>query len=429
MALDPNIALGVRPIELPNQLAQYAQVQQIQNFQRQNELANRAIEQEEGLNRAYARSLGATGEIDPAMLRQNIIGANLGSKLPAVEKTLLETSKLRNEVGQGDFKLRIDKANKAVKDIASFTSRDEILADLKRNRDAGNLDPAKADQIAASIPQDPAKIPAWQLQTLRGILDAKDLLEQQFTSQDFGGGTRVIAAPKFAGGGPAAVVPGSQITKTATPGESMTDARERERIRLEKERIANAENPNAVAKQVVGEDGTVTNFNKFGQVIGTVKGAGKQSATFAKTEAQKKTLAADQKLVMSELADAVKEGGLIDQSTGSGAGRLIDMGAGFFGKATEGDIAIGRLQPIADIVLKTVPRFEGPQSDKDTASYKEAAGNLANANLPREKRKAAANEIIRLMKARQGQFITSDMASGNTATPSGIAPPEGFVPD
>jgi len=108
---------------------------------------------------------------------------------------------------------------------------------------------------------------------------------------------------------------------------------------------------------------------------------------------------------------------------------LRDAGAGFFGKATEGDIAIGRLQPIADIVLKTVPRFEGPQSDKDTASYKEAAGNLANANLPREKRKAAANEIIRLMQKRQGQFITSDMASGNTATPAGVAPPEGFVPD
>jgi len=250
MALDPSIALGVRPIEIPNQLAQFAQAQQIQAFQRQNELANRAIEQEEGLNRAYARSLGATGEIDPAMLRQNIIGANLGSKLPAVEKTLLETSKLRNEVGQSDFKLRIDKANKAVKDIASFTSRDEILADLKRNRDAGNLDPAKADQIAASIPQDPAKIPAWQLQTLRGILDAKDLLEQQYTSQDFGGGTRVIATPKFAGGGPAAVVPGSQIAKTATIADQLA----REKFNWEKA------NPGFELKET--ENGDIVGVNK-----------------------------------------------------------------------------------------------------------------------------------------------------------------------
>jgi hypothetical protein len=242
-------------------------------------------------------------------------------------------------------------------------------------------------------------------------LSAKDQLEQHFTSQDTGGGGRVIATSKYAGGGPAQVVQGSQFTKTLTAAEK------------------EAQNPNVVTRQVVGDNGTVTNFNRFGQVVSTVEGAGKQSATYAKTQAQQKTLAADQKLVISELKEAIKENGLIDQSTGSGAGRLVDAGASFFGKATEGDIAIGRLQPIADIVLKTVPRFEGPQSDKDTASYKEAAGNLANANLPREKRKAAANEIIRLMQKRQGQFITSDMASGNTATPAGVAPPEGFVPD
>lgn len=422
MALDPSIALGVKPIELPNQLGQFAQAAQIQNYQRQNELANRAIAQEDALNQAYAKSINPkTGQIDENMLRQNVTGANLGSKLPALEQSLLAARKTRSEVGKSEFELRLQKADKAIKDIAMFSTRDEILADLKRNLDEGNIDPAKAQQIASSVPQDPAKIPAWQLQTMRGILSAKDQLEQQFTSQDFGGGTRVIATPKF-GGGPAQVVQGSQIAKTMTPGEAATEKRERDRI-------ANAENPKAVVRQVVNDNGTVTNFNKFGEVVSTVAGAGKQSATYAKTEAQKKTLAADSKLVISELADAVKEGGLIDQSTGSGAGRLIDAGAGFFGKATEGDIAIGRLQPIADIVLKTVPRFEGPQSDKDTASYKEAAGNLANANLPREKRKAAANEIIRLMQKRQGQFITSDMASGNTATPAGVAPPEGFVPD
>jgi hypothetical protein len=44
MALDPNIALGVRPIELPNQLAQYAQFQQLQSGQRQAEVADMQLE-------------------------------------------------------------------------------------------------------------------------------------------------------------------------------------------------------------------------------------------------------------------------------------------------------------------------------------------------------------------------------------------------
>jgi hypothetical protein len=430
MALDPSIALGVKPLQLENPLNAFAQMSQIQNYQRQNELANRAIEQEDALNRAYAASINKdTGEIDANRLRQNVAGANLGSKLPAIEKSLLDTRKTRGEVDAKDFDLRIQKANKAVKDIAGFNTREEILADLKRNMDAGNIDPAKAQQIAASVPQNPAEVPAWQLKTLRGILDAKDQLEQNFTTQDNNGVVRVIATPKYAGGGGAQVVQGSQMTKVMTPEGMATDARERERIKLEKDRIANAENRDVVARQTIDDSGKVTNYNKFGEVVSTVKGAGKQSATFAKTEAQKKTMAADSKFVISELTDAVKEGGIIDQSTGSGAGRLVDAGAAFFGKATEGDIAIGRLQPIADIVLKMVPRFEGPQSNADTTSYKAASGDLANANLPREKRKKAAQEIIRLMKARPNQFITSDMASGNTATPSGVAPPEGFVPD
>jgi hypothetical protein len=38
MALDPNIALNVRGIEVPNQLAQYGQIAQLQNMQTQNQL-------------------------------------------------------------------------------------------------------------------------------------------------------------------------------------------------------------------------------------------------------------------------------------------------------------------------------------------------------------------------------------------------------
>jgi ribonuclease Y len=51
-----------------------------------------------------------------------------------------------------------------------------------------------------------------------------------------------------------------------------------------------------------------------------------------------------------------------------------------------------------------VPRFEGPQSDKDTQSYKEAAGQLANPNLPTKIRQEAGKEILRLMKERKNQF-------------------------
>lgn len=421
MALDPSIALGVKPLEVANPLNQFAQVAQLQHYQQQNALAQRTMEQEDALNRAYAASLGDTGEIDPNMLRKNVIGANLGSKLPAVEKSLLDTRKLKAEVAKNEFENKKAQFDQSVTDILRFDNYDQIIGALDRKVKAGELSTEQAQQLASSVPQDPRMIPAWQIKTARGILSAKDQLEQQFTSQDFGGGTRVISTPKY-GGGPAQVVQGSQISKTMTPGEIATEKRERDRI-------ANAENPNVVAKQVVGEDGTVTNFNKFGQVISTVKGAGKQSATYAKTEAQRKTLGNDLSVAISELSEITKDGGLIDQSTGSYIGKGVDLGYRAVGKATPGDIAAGKLAPIADLVLKMVPRFEGPQSDKDTASYKQAAGQLSDSSLPTEIRKEAGKEILRLMKNRKNQFITSDMASGNTAMPAGVAPPEGFVPD
>jgi hypothetical protein len=161
-----------------------------------------------------------------------------------------------------------------------------------------------------------------------------------------------------------------------------------------------------------------------------VIGGARPSAAAEKTQAQRVQLERDLTTAITELKDAAKPGGLIDQSTGSGVGRGIDIGARFVGKAMPGDIAIGKLAPIADLVLKMVPRFEGPQSDKDTKSYKEAAGQLADAGLPREIRKQAANIIVRLMENRKGQFVTKEMAAEGAA-PTAAAPalPPGFTRD
>jgi hypothetical protein len=68
-----------------------------------------------------------------------------------------------------------------------------------------------------------------------------------------------------------------------------------------------------------------------------------------------------------------------------------------------------------------VPRFEGPQSDKDTTSYEKAAGQLANTAMTNAERKAAAKVIIRLLKERKNQFVSPAMAAegvGGGTTPT-----------
>ena len=182
-----------------------------------------------------------------------------------------------------------------------------------------------------------------------------------------------------------------------------------------------------VAHTTTDEAGNVTLYNMFGQVIPAKSATGeavalkgKPSATFEKTRSQREQLSKDLDTAIAELKDITKEGGLIDQSTGSGAGRAVDVAAGFFGKATPGAIASAKLAPIADLALKMVPRFEGPQSDKDTASYKQAAGQLADPSLPSAIRKEAGKTVLRLMENRKGQFVTQSMAAEGTAAGGGV---------
>lgn len=170
-----------------------------------------------------------------------------------------------------------------------------------------------------------------------------------------------------------------------------------------------------VARTETAADGTVRMYNKFGKLLKTEKGAGKPSAAFERAKSTRETTNRDLSSALSTLKEVVKPGGLIEQSTGSLFGKGVDIAARTIGKATQGDIAIGKLQVLSDQILKLVPRFEGPQSDKDTQTYREAAGQLADGTLPNEIRKAAAETLIDLYTKRQGQFTIS----GSETEPSG----------
>lgn len=112
--------------------------------------------------------------------------------------------------------------------------------------------------------------------------------------------------------------------------------------------------------------------------------------------------AASNALTVNELRSIIEPGGLLDQSTGSGLGAARDAVAGVFGASTGGAEAIAQLRPIAHRVLMNVPRFSGPQSDRDVQAYREAAGQIADPTLPVAVRKAAVKTIIDLTeKARQ----------------------------
>ena len=81
------------------------------------------------------------------------------------------------------------------------------------------------------------------------------------------------------------------------------------------------------------------------------------------------------------------------------SGRLENIVTGtgeFFGVGGPSSKADATLQILGTKLTSKVPRFEGPQSDKDTALYQAAAGDLGNANKPIASRLAAIQTMIEL---------------------------------
>ena len=436
MALNPNIALGVRPLELPNPLAQYGQLAQIQNAQNQNALAQfqlgsaqRTEKSQNLLADAYAQSTdAATGKIDYNKLTSLVAAGGGGAQIPAIQKSRLEYE-------TAGTKLLADKL--------------ALLPEAYKRADT----PEAYLALHQSVHADPILGP-WLKST--GATPEKGLAALQNAVQtgkfdDLRMGSMQSVSQLLEGMKPISVAAGSSVydprSKSFTQAPAAPERTDTDLIRnfnaakaqgftgtifdYERKIKEAGRTPAQAAAPTITTVEDPTAPGKFLQVDARVYrggganapgviGGARPSAATEKTTAQRQQLQKDLGFAITQLADITKDGGLIDQSTGSGAGQLVDLGAGFFGKATKGSIAIGKIAPIADLVLKMVPRFEGPQSDKDTKSYKEAAGQLANPSLPTEIRKEAGKTVLRLMRERQGQFVTPEMATEGVPAAGGV---------
>jgi hypothetical protein len=284
-------------------------------------------------------------------------------------------------------------------------------------KSAGVTEDSIRQKLDAAIKQ-PGGFEQLLNQNILTLAKFTELNKPQYIQENLGGTNRITAVPGLGIGAPRVV---SEASRTPTQGELLVDRRTREAVER-------GERRDIVASTSTDAAGNVTQFNKFGDVINKVTAAGKPSATFEKTAALQKQQAKDLKMAITEIEKAIEPSGLLEKSTGSGAGRAFDVTAGFFGYAPPGAIAAASLKPIADLGLKMIPRFEGPQSDKDTASYKQAAGELANDSLPVAIRLAAAKTVVRLMKTRTGQFVNETMATEGLPA-GGPALPAGFTVD
>lgn len=83
--------------------------------------------------------------------------------------------------------------------------------------------------------------------------------------------------------------------------------------------------------------------------------------------------------------------------TGSGIGAGLDWVASLAGSAPKGAAEADKLRVIGGILTLKVPRMEGPQSNVDVQLYRETAGQVGDATLPRARRLAALDTVERLL--------------------------------
>lgn len=448
--IDPSIALSIRPAQIESPLVhaaraaelQGAQQNQFMNMLKMKEFADETrnknamtkwlatktpqdLNSEENLNQ-LATQFGAQGL---ALAKQ------IDDRRKAQGEALYRAEQIRDLESQREkrrYELGETQRANAIKTISGFRNSRDALDMLYESEANGTIPAAAAAEIRRRMPENEEDFPAFKQELIATLMPADKQLEFKQPKPekvDLGGKVVVLDMNPNSD---TYMKPLREETKTSAPA-SITDpelvkeykfatdpARGKDRFTGSllsfKEAVARAgrtpaqsDNPAKVAHTSTDDQGNVTFYNAFGQVIRKETNAGKRSPNIIKAEQAQKNLSRDIERTTNELVEITKDGGLIDQSTGSYAGKAIDIGARIFGKATSGDIAAGKLAPISDMVLKMVPRFEGPQSDKDTKSYKEAAGQLADTTLPREIRKAAGKEILRLMRERKKEFGVEGM--------------------
>ena len=203
MPLDPNIAMSYKPVQIQDPMDMYAKRQQIQT----NALAMQKYETESAEKNALAQLISQPG-YDPYKPEAQAAAFKVAPNLaPALFKNLQETRTANVKYDTDKLALGTAQRNEAnakkldaITRVVQFTTPESAIADLARSVAVGDLTQAQADAILPTIPKTEKDMPAWKQKTMFGLLDIKDQLSTETTTQNLGNISRTTVRPKFAGG-------------------------------------------------------------------------------------------------------------------------------------------------------------------------------------------------------------------------------------
>ena len=381
--IDSNIAMGYKPIQIENplnQLAAYSQIQGAQQSQQLNSLKmqeyQRGLEEENKLRTL----LSGGGDINsPDVIRQMYgisptKGLEFQQKQALIKKAGLETTKLESEIV--DNKLKQSRQFLDTIDPADPSAPARYLAWHEANHKDPVLGPmltargVTVDQSRANIDnairQGPQAFATLLNQSKIGVEKFAELNKPTIQNITRGGISEQIQTPGM--GGLPVVTRTADVT--ATPGDIMTDARARQRLKLDQDK--------ALREQTMGTIPAGYRLNKDTNELEAIPGGPttvplapkdkqKREAVYPKATSALKAFDDTSNSLIKDLAELRDHPGL-SSITGIAAGRL--PGVTKEGRAAQAlydkIVARGGFQALTDLkaaggTLGAVSNQEGTQ--------------------------------------------------------------------
>lgn len=226
MPINPNIALAVKApeIQIPNALAQAAQIAQLRNYDIQAQEAQAALEERNrlrALNPAAADYEAQLFRVNPQLgiaYRKERTASEASEA--ARQKSLVEAASAK----QGMLGQAMRDISQRPSDANITAHLEDVLASPLFSKEEKASVQARSDMLLG--------MPFADRGTFLASQGAKaGELAPKISTQNTGKVTQLLSTPAF--GGAATVVPGSTQAMQPTPGELLTDARARERLQAE----------------------------------------------------------------------------------------------------------------------------------------------------------------------------------------------------
>ena len=425
MALDPSIALSVKPVQIESPINQMAKMYEMQNAVQSNQLNKmkmdeytRGVAEDEAVRNYFAQQDRTSPDFVKGLYG---VSPKIGQ---AYEKSQLEALKERAAIGETESKTKtadferkskqlniMGQAFGFVRTSPTPQAATRALSYLVTN---GVIDKAQADEQLALIAADPspANIKALADQGFMAVLAAKDQLST-YQTQSTGGATRVLGINPVTN--KADVVQGSEAKMGISPADAERIALDKQRLGLEERRVKVAE--------TTGAPGYVKPLNATQQYkLDKLKTADKTNAKLfdASIDAELKNI---DKLIGSETAPKLHKG--LANATGPIAsrlptGRIDTANAEAYIKSLQSKASINSLQSIRGTAgaIGTMTEREWPRLESMKATLQETQGTDQFIQSLKDYRAELKNMKLKSKEALNTDYSTEIGANIPSANPN-----------